>query len=148
MLYQFKSGDLGGQGISSISGLLANHLWTPMLQRTVWFSYWKTKFPSGFRTLTDRSITSLKITLPQSKSLQPVAKARRLTACPSVKPSLDLALQQWIFASLKQFITVRKRPGKLAAALIWFTERNEFSSSTQRTASLSSLVEQRGRPVE
>ena len=57
-------------------------------------------------------VSSLKITLPQSKSLQPVA-----TVCSSVKPSLDAALQQWLFVSLKRFITVRKLPGKLVAAL-------------------------------
>ena len=68
----------------------------------------------------DIDLSSVKITLPQSKSLQPVAKARQSTACPSVKPSLDTALQQWIFTSLKRFITVRKLTGMLAAALIWF----------------------------
>ena len=57
----FKSGDLGGQGISSISGLLANHLWMPKLKCTGWLSCWKIKFPSGFRTPTEGSIKFSKI---------------------------------------------------------------------------------------
>ena len=76
------------------------------------------------------------------------ANAGRLTACHSVKPSLEAALRQWIFASLKRFMTVREVPGKLAATLIWFAEWNGFSSWTLRTASSSSLVDQRGLPVE
>ena len=73
-------------------------------------------------------VSSVKITLPQSKTLQEVAKARRSTACPSVKPSLDAGLRQKKIASLKRFTTVREVPGKLVAALIWFAERNGFSS--------------------
>ena len=57
----FKLGELGGQGISSISGLLENHLSTLMLQWTVWLSCWKIKFPSGFQIRGEGRIAFSKI---------------------------------------------------------------------------------------
>ena len=57
----FKSADLGGQGISSIPGLLTNHLWMPMLQCMGWLSCWKIKFPSGFQIQIEESIKFSKI---------------------------------------------------------------------------------------
>ena len=86
----FKSGDLGGQGISSTLGLLANHLWTPMLQCMGWLSCWKIKFPSGFQTRTEGSITFSKICTYCGAFNRPYMRCSTPTPARDIQPQHDM----------------------------------------------------------
>ena len=95
----------------------------------------------------EMDVSSVKIMLPQSKSFQPIAKARRSTACPSVKSSLDEDLRQWIFASQ----TVYDRPWSAREVgrspyMVRRTERVSFMNSANGFVLF--LVEHRGLPIE